>query len=125
MCGRSGVGMEDYEAILRREFAAEEGSFLLQLRCDLRWDKDAFSRLIQAMERCAAAREGRDQIERWVAEGFWYTERFTREWSAHPDFPRPHGDRYYEAANERLSDLSYWLFIGESPLESNGPFPRL
>jgi hypothetical protein len=35
--------------ILRREFDAEEGSFLLQARVQLKWDWDAFRRLTSAM----------------------------------------------------------------------------
>ena len=113
--------MAEYESILRHEFAAEDGSFLLQLRCDLTWDKAAFSRLVVAMEQCAVAHAGRDVIERWVAEGFWYLERFTQDWSIHPSFPRLHGEDYYKAAYERLGDLSYWLFVGDSPYQGNGP----
>jgi hypothetical protein len=113
--------MDDYEPILRREFTAEDGSFLIQLRCQLTWDKAAFSRVILAMEKCAVAHQGRDVIERWIAEGFWYIEGFTKDWSTHPSFPRPHGEEYYEAAYERLSDLSYWLFVGESPYEGGKP----
>jgi hypothetical protein len=117
--------MPDYEPILRREFAAEEGSFLLKLRCELCWDKAAFSRLIQAMEKCAAYHQGRDDIERWVAEGFWYLEGFTKDWSTHPSFPRSHGEEYYQTAYVRLRDLSYWLFVGESPYEGGDPLEPL
>jgi hypothetical protein len=103
-----------YELVLKHEFAAEEGSFLVQLRCNLHWDRDAFSRLITAMEQCAVDHQGRDHIERWIAEGFWYLERFTQEWSTHANFPRLHGEDYYQAAYEQLRDLSYWLFVGKS-----------
>jgi hypothetical protein len=113
--------MEDDESILRREFEAEDGSFLIQLRCELTWDKVAFSRLILAMEQCAVARQGKDVLERWIAEGFWYLEKFAQEWSTHEGFPRPHGEEYYEAAYERLRDLSYWLFVGASPYEGSKP----
>jgi hypothetical protein len=112
--------MTEYKPILRHEFTAADGSFLLQLRCDLTWDQAAFSRLVLAMEQCAAAHAGRDVIERWVAEGFWYLEQFVPDWSTHPNFPRPHGEKYYEAAYQRLRDLSYWLFVGDSPNQGNG-----
>ena len=117
--------MTEYEPILRHEFDAADGSFLLQLRCDLTWDRAAFSRLVLAMEQCAAAHSGRDAIERWVAEGFWYLEQFTPDWSTHPNFPRPHGDQYYEAAYQRLRDLSYWLFVGDSPYQGNEPLAEV
>src|SRR5262249_57673260 len=120
-----GLRMDDYERIVRREFNAEEGSFLLQLRCNYVWDKAAFSRLIIAMEKCAVAHEGRDVIARWIAEGFWYLETFVPDHSGHPAFPRPHGDEYYESAYERLHDLSYWLFVGESVYEGGGALEPL
>jgi hypothetical protein len=37
---------------LAHEFRAGEGSFLLQLRIDMYWDKDAFRRLTEAMPVC-------------------------------------------------------------------------
>lgn len=43
---------EEYITILRNEFAAEEGSFLLQLRVENHWDKSAFDRLTEAMFQC-------------------------------------------------------------------------
>lgn len=117
--------MKDYEPILRREFDAEEGSFMIQLRCSLVWDKTAFSRLVQAMEWCAAAHEGQETIARWIAFGFWYLETNVPDFSQHPNFPRPYGDEYYEGAYRRLRDLSYWLFVGECIYEGGGPLELL
>jgi hypothetical protein len=65
--------VDDLE-LLRREFAAEEGSFLLQLRCDLHWDRGAFSRLEQAMRRVCAQQEPQEQSLRNTAPGW------TRPW---------------------------------------------
>jgi hypothetical protein len=56
--------------LLRREFGAEDGSFLLQLRVDLLWDRAAFSRLEQAMRRVCASQESRQQLGHWLVEGF-------------------------------------------------------
>jgi hypothetical protein len=112
---------DGYMAILRREFDAEEGSFLLKLRCELEWDKEAFSRRVAAMEQCAVVQARRPEIERWIVEGFWYLERFVPEWSSHLEFPRPHREQYYQAAYQRLSDLAYWLFFSEPPYEGGGP----
>jgi hypothetical protein len=117
--------MDGYVSILRHEFAAEPNSFLIQLRCDLSWDQVAFSRLVQAMEQCARAHEGKEVIERWIASGFWYLECFTPDWSSQPHFSRPHGEVYYEAACNRLRDLSYWLFFGSSPYQGDGPLPPM
>src|SRR5262249_46560358 len=41
-----------YLTTLAREFRAGQGSFLLQLRIDMYWDKDAFRRLTEAMRAC-------------------------------------------------------------------------
>ena len=112
---------DDDFADLRRALYGEEGSFLLALRIALEWDREAFSRLVVAMERYARAREGHPTLERWAAEGFWYLEGFVPEWSSHPSFPRPHGEDYYQAAYRRLHDLAYWLFLGESPYQGSGP----
>jgi hypothetical protein len=43
---------EEYISILRHEFSAEEGSFLLQLRVGYRWNKSAFDHLTEAMYQC-------------------------------------------------------------------------
>ncbi len=117
--------MEDYMAVLRCEFDAEEGSFLLTLRCERAWDRPAFSRLVGAMEACAVAHEGRQEIERWVACGFWYLEQFVPEWTSHPNFPRFDDEDYLREACRRLSDLAYWLFFGESPYQGQSPLPAL
>lgn len=100
---------------LRAEFDAHEGSFLLALRCDMRWDAAAFERATAAMLTYVREHEAGDTIPRWIAEGFWYMDRFVRGWSTHLSFPREHSEEYYEAAFVRLYDLAYWLFMGESP----------
>ena len=116
--------MGDYEPALRHEFEGGDGSFLLQLRCGPGWDRAAFARLVAAMERCAADHAGRESLPRWVAEGFWFAECFTADWSGHPDFPRPDAE-YHGRALARLHELSFWLFTGEHPLQGGGPLGPL
>ena len=43
---------EEYIPILRHEFSAGEGSFLVQLYVKNRWDASAFDRLTEAMLQC-------------------------------------------------------------------------
>jgi hypothetical protein len=117
-------GMDDL-ALLRREFDAEEGSFLLQLRCDLHWDKEAFSRLEQAMRQVCAQQENHDQLERWLVEGYWYLADFVPAHISHPNFPRPEPPEYYEAALERLHDLQNWFVSGRSPYLPEHVWPDL
>lgn len=101
---------------LKREFDAEGGSFLIILRTELRWDWTAFHQLTAAMYDVAEEVRGRPTIESWIAEGFWYCDTWIREWTGHPNFPRP-SEPEYPAALELIHDLAYFLFIGESPYE--------
>ena len=114
--------MTDAETILRREFSAEEGSFLLQLRVELVWDREAFSRLTKAMLDYVRTLEDRESLPRWAAEGFWYLSGVVRDWSTHANFPRRHPEAYYQAACERLDLLADWLFTGVCPLENGADF---
>ena len=104
--------------ILKREFDAEEGSFLLQARSRIKWDWDAFRRLTSAMYDVADEAKGQPSIETWVAHGFWFCDTWIRDWTGHPDFPRPPEDAYREAI-ELVHDLAYLLFIGKSPYEDD------
>ena len=84
--------MGDYSSVLQQEFEAREGSFLLRLRVDLRWDKAAFTRLTVAMLACCQAYDEGNApatvlessrepqvAPRWLAEGHWYLDTFVRE----------------------------------------------
>jgi hypothetical protein len=104
--------------IVRKHFDGEEGSFLLRARCELTWDWDAFRELTAAMYDVADQARGKDTIETWIAHGFWFCDTWIRGWTGHPDFPRPEKNRY-ENALELISDLAYFLFVGESPYEDN------
>ncbi|GLW09708.1 hypothetical protein Misp01_48370 [Microtetraspora sp. NBRC 13810] len=98
---------------LRREFEAGDDTFLLKLRGDrLEWDRDAFSRLERAMRAACELYQGRDRLDRWVAEGFYDVSRWVRDWTSHPHFPRPKPAEYHDACLERLDDLADWFFRG-------------
>ncbi|MGW7271188.1 hypothetical protein ACWGH5_11760 [Streptomyces sp. NPDC054864] len=99
---------------LKREFGAEDGSFLLRMRCDLTWDRSAFTRLERAMRAVCAHFQSTSQLDRWLAEGFYEIATAVPEWTAHPDFPRPAPAAYYEDCLERIRDLADWFFRGES-----------
>ncbi len=112
--------MADWRSILRSEFEAKEGTFLFKLRCELDWDVHAFDRVMAAMEACCRATVSEARVERWVAEGFWYLSWFVKDWTTHPNFPRPHGGEYYQAAYEYLDGLAYWFFFDDSPWTDDG-----
>ena len=84
--------------VLRHELEARDGSFLIQMRVHLEWDREAFSRLIEAMRLYCEAHVGDEVIERWVASGFYYFSHAVRDWTTHPNFPRPYTPEYYEEA---------------------------
>ncbi|MFB6393566.1 hypothetical protein [Polymorphospora lycopeni] len=104
--------MDDTLIVLRREFEAAEGSFLARLRSDLVWDRVAFSRLERAMRVACGQYEGHDGLPRWVAEGFYEVSHVVAEWTAHPNFPRPHPAHYYQDCLERIRELADWFFRG-------------
>jgi hypothetical protein len=104
--------------ILRREFRAEKGSFLLQVRRSYEWDWDAFRKLTGAMYDVAEEVKGRPSIETWIAEGFWFCDTWIRDATSHPNFPRPQEDVYREALC-LLSDLASFLFTGQSPYKDD------
>jgi len=103
--------------ILRREFYAEEGSFLIQARCRLEWDWDAFRRLTSAMYDVADEVKGQPSIETWIAEGFWFCETWITDWKRHPNSPRPPED--YRDAIELIHNLASFLFTGLNPYNDN------
>jgi tetratricopeptide (TPR) repeat protein len=104
--------------ILRREFYAEEGSFLLEARCRANWDWDAFRRLTSAMYDVADEVKGQPSVETWIAQGFWFCDTWIRDHTSHPNFPRPPEETYRDAL-ELLNNLAYFLFIGESPYKGD------
>ena len=104
--------------VLKREFDAEEGSFLLRMRCELDWDWQAYRRLTSAMYDVADEARGQASIETWVAQGFWFVDTSVRDWTGHPSFPRPSEEEYRDAI-QLLHDLAWFLFTGESPYEDD------
>ena len=120
----------DYTSVLAHEFSAGEGSFLLQLRTDMRWDKTAFSRLTEGMLACCRAYDiGNPQptlfgpaydtarLPRWLAEGFWYVGTFVRDWTSHSAWSarKAREQNYYDEAYYRLFMLGAWFFTGRCP----------
>jgi hypothetical protein len=74
--------------LLRREFEADPGTFLFGLRGDrIEWDRAAFSRFEKAMRWACEHFQDGQQLDRWMAEGFYYTSWFVRDWTAHPPLP--------------------------------------
>ena len=112
--------------VLRKEFEAGEGSFLLGLRgARLEWDRQAFSRLERAMRAACERLQDQEQLDRWTAEGFFYVPRFVRDRTGHPHFPRPQPEQYYEDCVQRLDDLADWFFHGRDMYQEPHVWPDL
>jgi hypothetical protein len=117
---------DDYSAVLRREFAAEEGSFLFQLH-DLIWDRAAFNRLTAAMLACCEAYDESDEqptllgpaydrthLPRWLTAGFWFLATFVEDYTSHAAWKGKIAadPDYYAQAYHRLRDLADCFFNG-------------
>jgi hypothetical protein len=102
---------DDWRSVLRHEFTAGDGSFLIRLRIDLVWDTEAFARLTRAMEDCCAATAGADQLERWLAEGFWYVYFFTQGHTDHVSWANSPQRREIDAGVEELGELADRFFV--------------
>ena len=108
----------DYYKTLKNEFDGEEGSFILTLRCELQWDWSAFYRLTESMYFVATASAQKDQVNKQIANGFWFIDTWVKDYTMHENFPRPENEKYIEAL-ELIHDLSYYFFFGESPYEDD------
>ncbi|GIJ31657.1 hypothetical protein [Micromonospora sediminimaris] len=97
---------------LRSEFGADDGSFLLQLRIDLTWDRAAFARLAAAMRVVCERYDRREAPDRWLVEGFRSIPSWVAGHTAHPSFPRPEPESYYVASLDRLRDLAACFLHG-------------
>jgi hypothetical protein len=96
----------DWRTVLKYEFEASEGSFVLQCRCGGR-DKEAHARLFRAMIECCKSHEGQTHIERWIASGFHFLDSYM-------SYPcEGLEEKYFANAITNFSHLSYWLFEGE------------
>ena len=103
---------------LKIEIDGGYGTFLNLLRCELRWDWDAFYKLTSLMYDVAELSDEKEKVEKYIAHGFWFIDTWVKAWTGHKDFPRPEKEDYEEAI-ELLHDLCYYYFIGESPFTDN------
>ncbi|HEU5375780.1 MAG TPA: hypothetical protein VFV38_10105 [Ktedonobacteraceae bacterium] len=94
-----------YLTTLAREFRAGEGSFLLQLRTEMHWDKEAFQHLTEAMRTCCEnCQHSPEQRERFRQEH----EELTEEHMADESF----ADEYYPHHFGNDTMLPRWLAEG-------------
>ncbi len=95
------------EAFLRSDFDAAEGSFLLQLRCQGRWDDERLTKLLEVMAHCTKLYADADSLPRWIASGFWYMSVFVPEQAQHQSFQSSHSPAFLR---ERCGDIEHVVF---------------
>jgi hypothetical protein len=103
----------NWEEVLKTELTAADGSFLLTLRSEYRWDRARFSVLARALWACCRATCDEDQLPRWLAGGVWELCSGAPGIISHPDFHREHPEEYFERARELLMALGTEFFSGE------------
>jgi hypothetical protein len=96
---------KQYLMTLAREFRAGEGSFLLQLRINLYWDKDAFRRLTEAMRLCC---KDYQYSSEQLARDLDGQKQLTDEQMENEQFT----DGYFLKKNENDTMLPRWLADG-------------
>lgn len=110
------AAVSDWRDVLKREFQADQGTFLAIAQDERRWDKQAFRDLVEVMRDCCVRCSEDEQLDRWMAHGFFYVPAFVRAWSCQDDFERPE-ENYWHRALELLEVLSHWFFWGEPPTQ--------
>lgn len=111
--------MDPWREILRKEHEGADGSFVMQLHGEARWDEPAHTRLFAAMRECCKAHEGQDTVERWIAEVFWYLSWWPRL-LVERHWP---GSEYHQDAVINFDHLAWWLFARQA--RDDGEFEPL
>ena len=104
----------NWRFILRREFAGDDEGFISRLQQDVIWDRESFREMVIAMREACLLYAADEELERWVAHGFFYVPAFVRGWTNQPEFPRPEAN-YWRGALAVLEELSHWYFWGDPP----------
>ena len=97
---------------------AEEGSFLLDLRCNLKWNNESFKELLNLILEEANKTKDDKTISKQTASRIWFVNDFVKNWSEHDNFPKTNPSEYYDQAYQLLNEVTYTYFLSESPYES-------
>ncbi len=98
--------------VLRREFEAADGTFLYALQEEDRWDRDAFTRLHDALVVCCVGHGSATTLERWITSGFWSTLRSIERYLSWQEGLPEEDEEYYHEAHLRVEQATEWLLIG-------------
>lgn len=103
---------------LKDELNAENGSFILELRTELKWNHNSFINLLTKINsECKRTKES-SSLPRDIAGRIWYISEFIKSWTEHKSFPKEYTAEYYEKAHGFIYDLAYSYFMAESPYQS-------
>ena len=94
---------------LKQQFDAEDNTFLMTIRDELYWNWDQFFSLSSLMYQVADTFHHQEEIDKWIAEGFWFCDTWIREWTMHSYFPQPSPEQH-EGALNLIHDLAFYLF---------------
>lgn len=116
--------MDHIEDRVRRELKGEEGSFILDLRCNLTWDHHKCMETLQAFYAFIRSSEKNDYLERELAYGFWFFDSFVKSWTSHESFRAANGcsEQYYQHAYEIIYFLVEWYMGYDCPFETHEAF---
>ncbi len=111
----------DEKSILKCEVDAAEGSFVATLRYNLRWDREKFVQLCEALHSAAKANVGKPELPRELSQLFWYCGTFLPMWLEQRDFRVGQPEVDHDRANKLLKALGNEWF-GEDCLIDDDDF---
>ena len=100
------------------ELNAENGSFILELRTELKWNHNSFLNLVSKLNKEFESTKNENKLKREIACGVWYISNFIKDWSQHENFPKILTEEYYTKSYELIDDLVYQYFMAESVYET-------
>ncbi len=106
------------------ELNAENGSFILELRTELKWNHNSFLNLVSKLDKEFKSTKNENKLNREIACGVWYISNFIKDWSQHENFPKILAEEYYTKSYELIDDLAYQYFMAESIYETENAIEK-
>ncbi|CAH1232630.1 hypothetical protein PAECIP111891_07066 [Paenibacillus allorhizoplanae] len=103
------------EEKLYNELTAQNNSFLIGIRVNIKWEHQKFINLIELMRDYILKTENNSIIERKFLKGYLYLSRFIPQWTSHDNFRRNNNafsNDYYETAYKLISLIYNWFVNG-------------
>ena len=87
---------------------AKEGSFILDLRCNLKWKNESFKELLYLILEEAQKTRKDNTVSKQTVSGIWFVNDFVRNWTEHENFPKKNPQEYYDKAYKLLNHFFYY-----------------